>query len=208
MLDRPIIFSAPMVLGLLREVEEVGTGKSQTRRLAWRERKEPAAKKIYRSSIEHVASPWQRVKPSDRLWVKEGWRWNVDHEGHVCFRADYPAREALPVPDANYRWRSPLHLSRRLSRLTLVVTGVKIERVQAISEQDCERESVRWDGEAELWHVTLPSGQIVPGDTARNCFRMLWVALNGREAWASNPEVVAITFTVHAENIDEMKEAA
>lgn len=62
--DIPLIVSGPMVLALLREIENPGTGKRQTRRLAWTVRD---------VNDNHVRVPtsWQRVKPGDWLWVRE-----------------------------------------------------------------------------------------------------------------------------------------
>jgi hypothetical protein len=36
----------------------------------------------------------------------------------------------------------------------------------------------------------------------------VWTLVNGAEAWTANPEVVALTFTVHKRNVDAMKDAA
>lgn len=227
MTDIPIIFSAPMVLALLREAHEAGTGKSMTRRLAWGDLvTEPSSKSYVRRQVGALQgwsrpSPWQRVKPGDRLWVRENLaamgNWGVWHaasdppaSGKYLDDLDPRGRALLeryaPVEATDSAKIPSIHMPRWASRLTLVVTGTKIERLQDISEQDCEREGVKfapgfgWNagGKPPLNGYT----------TAQIGFEALWRAINGDEAWTSNPEVVAITFKVHAANIDAMKEAA
>lgn len=81
MRDIPVIFSAPMVLALLREIEKPGTGKTMTRRLAWRPAKKgekvgegsriqaEGATPFVQTVTAHLRpSSWQKVEPGDRLW--------------------------------------------------------------------------------------------------------------------------------------------
>lgn len=46
------------------------------------------------------------------------------------------------------------------------------------------------------------------GRSASAAFEMLWLHLHGADSWDENPEVVALTFKVHATNIDSLKVAA
>lgn len=61
MTDRPILFSAPMVLALLGEVERPGTGKTQTRRKTLREAEavvrntRPAYDRSFHAALEDAA---------------------------------------------------------------------------------------------------------------------------------------------------------
>jgi hypothetical protein len=131
-----------------------------------------------------------RYAPGDRLWVREGWRWNVDYHNTPAYRVDYPEDSEPPVPEAFYRWRSPIHMARRDSRLTLIVTATKIEPVYDISDDD-----VRAEGVTET-------------DTSwLNAWRQLWESIHGPKHWESNPDVVALTFKVCQGNIDKLKEA-
>jgi hypothetical protein len=106
-----------------------------------------------------------------------------------------------------------IHMPRWASRLTLIVTGVKVEPLWSISERDCEAEGVVYEtADPPFWYVPL----ILPHDItavgieeradlmphAVQSFRKLWIHLHGREGWDSNPEVVAISFRVIKANID------
>ena len=155
--------------------------------------------------------------PGDRLWVRETWRyhdWTEDGQPWIQYAADDACRlcehvtadwadrvcdvwATLSDPD-NYqidgaardrKWRSPLFLPRWASRLTLAVVSVRVERLQAITEEDAIAEGVlRTGGRANLDpHHFRP---------ARDLFADLWDAINGKRApWASNPWVWVVEFT-------------
>lgn len=221
MVDRPIIFSAPMIRALL------DGSKTMTRRLADR------TKTIEQSGREfHMdePGPWRDIKPGDRLWVRENFQVQqvnriCDHEGwklHVCI--NYPAAEGMAF-DLHRRWvwvkeadapkilqarkdtkagtaliGPSIHLPQIASRLTLVVTAVKVERLTAISCADAIAEGIR----------PAANSQTIDCDTPdpRDAFRDLWINLHGTGAWLDNPEVVALSFEVHRANIDALKVAA
>lgn len=190
MTDRPIIFSAPMIRALL------DGRKTMTRRLAWREF--PKLVRVVNDKPRRAPSPWQRVQPGDRLWVRE--RFSGRHEG---WSVDHPGGPIWYWADGNPRhgdWTKPkpsIHMPRWASRLTLTVTATKIERLQDISERDAVLEGVYCVRRHE-------------NDDASptQLFAMLWCNLHGDDSWNANPEVVALTFTVEKRNIDALKEAA
>jgi hypothetical protein len=97
-------------------------------------------------------------------------------------------------------------MPRWASRLTLIVTGVKVERLRDISEADAKAEGcIEDDGDIPgIWYVP---GAHLPrhGASAKDCFQLLWEKINGEEAWSSNPWVVAVSFEVHRCNIDSME---
>ena len=112
------------------------------------------------------------VSPGDTLWVREVWapvspdenRRPIEECG-IEYRADTPNAKRAGGWDEEpndldaIRWRSPIHMPRWASRLTLKVTAVKVERVQDISEADAKAESA-------------PDYTMLPGDEAANP----WVA--------------------------------
>lgn len=207
MTDIPILMSAPMVRACLREVDEPGTGKTNTRRML---------RKLTKRGL--TLTLWQNVKPGDRLWVKENYYRtdNGDHETAV-----YAADEARVAQHINQigqiaaahglgiDWQKPhiklrpsIHMPRWASRLTLIVTATKVEPIQAICEADAIAEGCKG---------RLGPNPDFPDEwdpTPQEEFRDLWISLHGPNSWDANPEVVALTFTPHKLNIDAMPLAA
>jgi hypothetical protein len=203
--SHPIILSAPMVRALL------DGRKTMTRRLAWREY--PSLPRVIADKPRRAASPWQRVKPGDRLWVREAWK------AHSTLNSlkpcDLPKSTIFYLADDGYspsgaNARPPIYMPRWASRLTLTVTAVKVERLQAIREAECIAEGAVVRARTS----DIDGGKMVETDkvgiyaTPRAWFRELWDELHGKGAWDADPEVVALTFTVAKRNIDAMKEAA
>ncbi len=219
MVDRPIIFSGAMIRALIEG------RKSQTRRLAWKPLRLVGDGGFGRVGPMQKPSPWQRVQPGDRLWVRENWRAaaRCDDERPLSIGAvEYDASERqFPEMPAG-KLRPSIHMPRWASRLTLTVTAVKVERLQNISEADAIAEGVEppeTERECHDWSICQKCGgtgthgalgehmgvievDCSECDTACRRFRNLWNGLHGPEAWDANPEVVAISFTVERRNID------
>jgi hypothetical protein len=81
-------------------------------------------------------------------------------------------------------WRPSIHMPRWASRITLLVTGVRVERLQDISEADALAEGVPNS-------LHLPGGRF-----ARENFAHLWWTIHGDGAWEANPWVWAVEFKV------------
>jgi len=216
MTDRPIIFSGPMVKALLEG------RKSMTRRLAWR--KDPVwgdARPIVGSERDYMLpTVWQRAQPGDRLWVKE----TFYHYREKCKESssgfvDWVHYRATDEGDFNpgMKWKPSIFMPRVHSRLTLVITATKIERLQTITTLDALSEGVfKWPmgsvNGAPLWHFMPPATgveEVHLGCTSPvNAFAWLWQSLHGKESWEANPECVCLSFKVHKQNIYAMEKAA
>ncbi|WP_341989797.1 hypothetical protein [Azorhizobium sp. AG788] len=90
-----------------------------------------------------------------------------------------------------------------------MVTSVKVERLQDISEEDAIAEGVEKDHAAGMpstwgWHDYLRGDEIAKRhfSDARDSYRTLWDAINGPGAWDANPWVAAYTFKPMLANID------
>ena len=213
MSDRPIIFSAPMIHALL------DGRKTQTRRVL---RPQPSARPELHEPMSDEDAYWavfdgdeiaHRVQvpyaPGDRLWVREGHAMvpatayrmsegvaqNADPKD--CDRACI-YREGWDRSNGGFRWRSPIHMPRWASRLTLTVTDVRVQRLQEISEDDARTEG--------FGSLITTVDKLGPSITARDGFRDIWNSIHGPDAWDANPWVAAISFTVHRCNIDTMEE--
>ena len=143
--------------------------------------------------------------PGDRLWVREvfayGWPVEGNHQLPECNQEHaITYRAEGNQPFGGGRWHSPIHMPRWASRLTLTVTDVRVQRLQDISAADAI---------AEGCHVYASSATI-DCDTPdpRQEYRRLWNDLHGPDAWAANPWVAALTFTVHRQNIDQLNKGA
>lgn len=125
--------------------------------------------------------PWG--KPGDHLWVRETWA-HVD--GEVWYAAD-----GIDVPrDDGVKLRPSIFMPRWASRITLEITGVKVERVQEISEADARAEGC-------TGYTFTEQGREGMTEPAAYDFQLLWDSINGKRAgcaWSDNPFVWCVSF--------------
>lgn len=199
MKERPILFSGPMIRALL-----AGT-KTQTRRavkprqcpdigceLAAGEIAGEIGKTLYR------LSPYGA--PGDRLWVRETWARDSE-DGALFYRADVgTGNEAddwqhnIDVGASGYRWRPSIHMPRAASRITLEITGVRVERLLDISQKDCIAEGIE-SVDAGVWRdYGFPEPCVDGFATPRKSYLSLWEQINGPGSWYANPWVWVVEF--------------
>lgn len=187
MTSRPILFSAPMVRAIL-----AGT-KSQTRRAVKYipSLGDPEAWCHKAAAVEKMVGPpdmWCPFGPVTReLWVRETWRNGLADTGLIGSSFHY--RADLDEPEAPGQWRPSIFMPRRASRITLRVTAVRVERLQAISEADARAEGCVASGGRGA-----PQTVGMEGGTARDEYRALWDSINGNGAWALDPWVWVVLF--------------
>lgn len=205
--DKPIIFSAPMVRAIL------DGRKTMTRRVL---KPQPIPVLSWSDPPENtypVPTGWKRLPyaPGDVLWVREGWTpESVDaEEGY--YRPDY--RATANGQPTEGRWRSPIHMPRGASRITLRVTAVKVERLQDISEADAVAEgatdrdlchgfmardtgwSMDWSRIGTMGALKSPLKDTdISLGSPKWAFASYWNDLHGPGSWDVNSWVAAITF--------------
>jgi len=120
-------------------------------------------------------------------------------------------------PDRSHRlglWgkvRQSIFMPRWASRLTLVVTGARVEKLQAISEEDAVAEGVEIVGVHIHRHYRLYRDYLGHNghghESAVKSFSTLWRSLHTKPSttWKDNPDVVVLSFDPHYCNIDRME---
>lgn len=101
-------------------------------------------------------------------------------------------------------WSAPSDMPIWASRLTLVVTDVRVQRLQDISEADAIEEGAAYEGSSECGSAGGYDGPSKTHWTAKSWFCDIWTSINGPGAWDANPWVTAVSFTLHQVNIDRM----
>lgn len=157
-----------------------------------------------------------RWQPGDIMVARETFAYYPDAD-HVIFKAREGNELAALGVDLKGCWKSPRHLPYRFSRYKRLITSVRVERLQDITEEDAIREGLfaqKGDGECYLWrgdgyhgagydrhggmtfHTPDSDGKCacgVGGPSPAQCaYRELWDSINGKGSWASNPWVVRI----------------
>ena len=194
MAERPILFSAPMVLALL-----AGT-KTQTRRIF--KITGPMGNKCEITSPDeeivrfedgtfHYLStsamsgpyPCPYGVPGDRLWVREN---HSLLESSITGRAPrvWYWADGNPTEGDYTRPRPSIHMHRWASRITLQLTDVRVERLQQISSEDAAAEGWPGPDEANSIRSAYPIAW----------YSHLWESINGKNSWAVNPWLWVLTF--------------
>ena len=191
--ERPIIFSGPMVRAILED------RKTQTRRVIkpqpthfhdFGNGRLPCKSDMTKtpSCADEIPCPYGQ--PRDRLWVRETWKPHIQTSIHstAIYKADY-ALSGGPGP-----WKPSIFMPRWASRLTLEIAGIRVERVQEITEKDAVAEGII----VQPGHLWWPLGSKEPMKqyTHRQAFSALWDSINAKRGfgWDKNPWVWVIEF--------------
>ena len=168
MKDRPIIFSGEMVRSIL------GGRKTMTRRplkpkppewkkpegdfsiIDFREHGNSGNFRWLGAGLICERPPWNKIWrcpygiPGNRLWVRETWAIHPRFKT-LLYRAD--GEEYKDAPGYGIwkpAWKPSIYMPRRVSRITLEITNVRVEKVQEISLQDAESEGMYKSGHCSI----------------------------------------------------------
>ncbi|EOI6868525.1 hypothetical protein ACMVR0_004679 [Yersinia enterocolitica] len=200
--EKPILFNSEMVQAIL------SGRKTMTRRIM---RDQPevippedecgvpgywipynAGKTMVRNEMMTIACPLGAV--GDQLWVRECFR--VHSRATDVATLVYRASERnswteqtrrVPVSDCNRpvspeKWTPSIHMPRWVSRINLLITGVRVERLQAITLGDICKE------------IGCGLYDFRPATYGFQVWEKLWKSIYGEENWEANPWVWVINF--------------
>ena len=196
--ERPILFSGPMVRAIIEG------RKTQTRRVIKPKHEffvddgHDGINRVYypcyvtgEPEPQEILCPYGSV--GERLWVRETWavvpKVSDDGPKHkakgdgtgATWRADWNGNPS------GFPWKPSIHMPRWASRITLEVTGVRVERLNDISEADAQAEGC--DGNYQIGYI--PAYQAGPFSYH---FAQLWESINGPGSWSLNPWVWVVEF--------------
>lgn len=131
--------------------------------------------------------------PGDQLWVREtlrrpagdaSWWYAADNQAVVVAKEDVTAMRVWAHHKSQDHCVS-IHMPRWASRITLEITGVRVERLHDISDKDCFAEGLQ---------QAVDNGQLGGDGSVRGEYRALWESINGKDSWSLNPWVWVIEF--------------
>ena len=192
--ERPILFSAPMVRALL------DSSKTQTRRVV-----KPGNLGLPGTPLRQPTPNWNAAfygpgiwsddadfasrcpygQPGDRLWVREAWATHAFLDDVApCELMTASVHYSADGTIQTGKGRPSIHMPRKYSRIDLEITGVRVERLQDISEADAKAEGALIE--------SAVGG--VPGASYVQGYRSIWEEINSADSWAANPWVWCVEF--------------
>lgn len=219
MTARPILFSGPMVRALLdgrkTQTRRIVKPQPMLDEISFSWMKPLPGKRMY-ACVSTTGTPPPGFfehcpygKPGDLLWVREKFNFfkiNSDN----AMGGPMPLRDIKHRGDflnmrcgilygtesgaQDYKMRPSIHMPRVASRLTLEITGVRVERLQDISEADAIAEGTIT--EAEAYSRWCNPNKIN--------YQYIWEEINGPGSWGDNPWVWVIEFETHKRNVEEV----
>lgn len=189
---KPILFSSSMIRAILEG------RKNQTRRIvklpSWSTKdwsdfeldgNEAQIICANTGCLATILCPYGKV--GDRLYVRETW---AKHSKSctdlpkIFYRADEDTDPDIYLYPLQVEWKPSIHMPRAISRITLELTDIRVQRLQDISEEDAIAEGVppfNWDDGESLRPIPA--------------FAKLWDSINHEtHPWKSNSWVWAVSF--------------
>jgi hypothetical protein len=142
---------------------------------------------LYRdSNFEKPLYP--RYKPGETVYLKEPY---IDTERD---RVENMIRSYLGRKPQESRVRGATQMPERLAKHFIEIAGVKAERLQDISDEDCLKEGIKAEGYYMDIDYYNPIPVIIKGmeflepfDTPREAYAAFIDAIHGKGTWESNP---------------------
>ena len=167
------------------------------------------------SHVMDIQCPWV---VGGALYVKEAcWVWGAWHKNGltktgkqqcrfkpVGQQVSFDPQQTVTRESGETGWvkRNSIFMPRWAARIYLEITGVRVERLQDISEEDCIAEGIeRMKSGRGFYDAIVGKGAVHLGvyhNTAREAYKFLFEGINGKGSWESNPWVFVISVKVVA----------
>lgn len=135
--------------------------------------------------------PWSPDRPATA--IHEMPFGNGYYSGHAIYAADgeFTWGDDDGYEDGRSCWKPSIHMPRAACRTLLEVTGVRVERLNSISQEDAQAEGMELTGWRPSYSDPDSGGEVwTPYDN----FAQLWESIYGEGSWKANPWVWAIEF--------------
>ena len=166
----PILFNNPMTRAIL------SGQKTTTRRIL---KPQP--------SIDGLIC--RNYEVGDILWVREAYSKMPTGFAYMSDGNDVRSKD-------NIRWISSLLMPKTACRLFLMVTSVRLERIQDITEDEAYKEGVSREGKFRFKNYLSDREEYeyLSVKTAKDSFQTLWQSIYGERSWNANPYVWVVEF--------------
>ncbi|HBM9089061.1 TPA: hypothetical protein ACNP4C_005631 [Klebsiella oxytoca] len=201
MKERGMIFNGEMVRAIL------DGRKTQTRRpIKWKQtrfteigEREDGSKWPWSEDAEHACDFWHPCPfgaVGDRIWVRETWASGLSTKSTLAYRATHKREDLEDGFYDTIKWTPSIHMPRWASRILLEITDVRVERLNAISEEDAEAEGIDMEAlyDSQDCYDCIADHNMTGRPTVTGAFKYLWESIYGEDGWKANPWVWVIEF--------------
>lgn len=161
-MEKPILFNTEMVQAILKGRKTV------TRRIVKPKSKNAAGFTItydYNNNFTDVYdhdgnermfdNPQSRYRVGDILYVKETWQisnplgdiLNGEATAEYIYKAGYSKGKRIPISALQEKnlgvWKPSIHMPKEAARIFLIVTNVRVEKLQDITDEEALREGIQ-----------------------------------------------------------------
>jgi hypothetical protein len=145
----------------------------------------------------------------DRLWVRETWRFlggkrigdseeiTIEYKDGIIINHKTEWKFGRDIK--SNKWKPSIHMPRVVSRITLEIIDIKVERVQDITEEGAFAEGigVYYKKDSKENHYAFSDGYTnYYAITGKKIFEYLWDSINKKRgfSWDSNPWIWVVKF--------------
>ncbi|MGM7882321.1 hypothetical protein [Yersinia enterocolitica] len=146
---------------------------------------QPARKDVFGVADEDEGYACPLGAVGDQLWVREAFATGLCTKSTLAYRATHKTEDLEEGWGETIKWTPSIHMPRWASRINLLITGVRVERLQSITLGDICKE------------VGCGLYDFFPATDGFRVWTELWDSIYGQkegENWQANPWVWVINF--------------